>query len=107
MTHVFTQTASSALHTLSAEMRADAIFHTWTRKEAYAKALGNGLGLDLKQIDVSDALCVRNYAPNQYVNVHHSSCWSLKDLELGSGYAGSIVVEGYNWAIRCWKLEYD
>ena len=53
-----------------------AFFKTWTRKEAYIKAIGSGLSHPLDQFDVTEAI------PG----------WSILDLDAGSGYCAALAV---------------
>jgi 4'-phosphopantetheinyl transferase len=72
----------------------DRIFHTWwTRKEAYVKAVGGGLSIDLTSVDVAilDA---------QTLGARNIGRWSLSDLVMPSGYVGALAVEGEKPAIR-------
>ena len=107
ISNVFSQKELYSIQSLPMDMRTNALFQNWTRKEAFIKALGQGLSYDLKRIDVSAALGEKSIISNRNSDADNSYCWSLRDIELGPGYAGSIVVEGYNWALKCWKLECD
>lgn len=49
----FTVSERDALRNLPATARREAFFAAWTRKEAYLKALGDGLRAPLNSIDVS------------------------------------------------------
>ncbi len=69
----------------------------WTRKEAYIKADGRGMSLDLKRIDVLSL-------PGQVLQLGErparwSACrgWTLHDLDLGPGLAAALVAEGTEW----------
>ena len=105
--YVFSHKERSAIQSLPSELRRNASFQSWTRKEAYGKALGRGLDYNLKQLNVSNAFCERNLLSNRNNDAHDIRCWTIRDLELGPGYAGSIVAEGHDWAFQCWKLEND
>ena len=107
ISYVFSQKELYGIHSLPSDLRMIALFQNWTRKEAVVKALGKGLSYDLKQIDVSTALGEKSIISRRNSDTHDSCCWSLRDIEVGSGYAGSIVAEGYNWALKCWKMECD
>lgn len=58
--------------------RPAAFFRLWTRKEAYIKAIGTGLSHPLNEFDVT--------APIEN--------WSITDLEVGSGYAAALAING-------------
>ncbi len=78
-------------------------FRTWTRKEAYLKAKGQGLALPLDQIEVS-------WLPTDTPQLVHSPAlpeaaerWSLRDLDPGPGYVAALVVEGQGWQLSGWQ----
>ena len=72
--------------------RAAAFFACWTRKEAYLKASGNGLG---SPRDV--AVTLRPGVPERLVFVQGAPTepdrWELRSFEPGPGYVGAVAVE--------------
>jgi 4'-phosphopantetheinyl transferase len=97
----FSAREQAALSALPAELRAAAFFACWTRKEAYLKANGGGLSVELDSFDVALApgeparlLEVRGEAGGE-------QRWSLRALEPGSGYDGAVVAEGQSWRVCC------
>ena len=93
----------AALRALPADAQREAFFACWTRKEAYLKARGDGLALDLDQFDVSlvpgepAALLSTDGDPQE------ASHWSLQELNPGPGYAAALAVEGQDWQLKCWQ----
>jgi len=77
-------------------------FNCWTRKEAYIKAHGLGLSLPLDSFDVTlipnEPATLRATRPNLEETVR----WTLVSLEVGSGYAGALAVEGQDLEFRLW-----
>ena len=75
------------LNRLPSELRARAFLRFWTRKEAYAKARGEGLG-----------------ATNE---IAQPLDWSLYSLQPAPGYVAALVVEGSGWRVtqRCAPLD--
>jgi 4'-phosphopantetheinyl transferase len=82
------------LRALSSEHQCAAFFNCWTRKEAYIKALGEGLSHPLHRFTVSfiagepAALLSTDDDPEE------SSRWSLIELTPGPGYVAALAVSG-------------
>ena len=97
----FSPCESAALRSLSPELRREAFFRCWTRKEAYIKAHGQGLSLPLDQFDVSlhpdepAELLATRPDPDE------ARRWSMHGLMPEEGYVGALVVEGHSWRLWC------
>jgi 4'-phosphopantetheinyl transferase len=89
------------LSALPAEVKHEAFFNCWTRKEAYIKAHGEGLSLPLDQFDVSlapgepAALLATRSDPREALR------WSLQALTPGPDYVAALAVEGQGWHFTC------
>ncbi|GAC1567420.1 MAG: 4'-phosphopantetheinyl transferase superfamily protein [Vulcanimicrobiaceae bacterium] len=70
--------------------RRAAYFATWTRKEAYVKALGCGLGERTTTFDVSVDGLARLLRDERDPAAH--ARWRFCDLTVPDGYAGTVVV---------------
>ena len=90
------------LSALSPSERIEGFFNCWTRKEAYIKAIGEGLSIPLDQFDVT--LNPRDEAKIISIKGDSTlaSCWSLYPLTPAAGYAGALAVEGKNLRIKYW-----
>lgn len=78
-------------------MRDVAFFNCWTRKEAYIKAVGEGLSMPLDRFDVA-------FAPGEPARLlrtrgdeSEAARWSMRELDPGPGYIGALAVEGHGW----------
>ncbi len=93
----------SALRALPPAARASAFFDCWTRKEAYIKALGEGLSHPLHAFTVSltpgepAALLYTDDDPQE------AARWSLVELLPGEGYRAALAVEGVTTPLRYWR----
>ncbi|HEY7350646.1 MAG TPA: 4'-phosphopantetheinyl transferase superfamily protein [Ktedonobacterales bacterium] len=92
-----------ALQAVAAQDKQEAFLNCWTRKEAYVKARGLGLSLDLNLFDVSLApgepaalLATREEGQD-------SSDWSLHALSPGPGYVAALAVQGQPASLTCWQ----
>ncbi len=82
--------------------RDEAFFNCWTRKEAYIKAIGDGLSypldafqVSLKPGDNAALLHVRD-APQEVAR------WALHHLDPRVDYIGAIIVEGQDLSFSQW-----
>jgi 4'-phosphopantetheinyl transferase len=99
----FSKNEVAALRALPREAQSEAFFNCWTRKEAYIKAMGEGMSMPLDQFHVSlepgsAAALLGNLRDAQEV-----SRWSLRELAPGAGYVAAVAVEGNDWQLRCWQ----
>jgi 4'-phosphopantetheinyl transferase len=97
------QREKSRLREISENTRYKKYYTYWTRKEAFLKSVGTGLATDPKDVDVIKQSGQSDWVmqPNQIIGSHRQ--WSLLDLDLGSGYAASLAVEGKDIKLKCWK----
>jgi 4'-phosphopantetheinyl transferase len=72
---IFSPREYQAYAALEASQRASAFYRTWTRKEAYVKALGEGFYLALDRIDVSQL----------------QSGWQIESFNPAAGFVAAVV----------------
>jgi 4'-phosphopantetheinyl transferase len=78
---------------------AAAFLHYWTVKEAYAKALGVGLALDLREVGVDGPLDrPRLDLPDG------AREWQVRRLRTQPGFVGAVVANGGPWRMRLREL---
>jgi len=98
----FSEAEVSALRSLSPTLQTQGFFNCWTRKEAYIKALGEGLSHPLHRFVVSltpqDHACLISTEndPQEAAN------WSIIDLNPFPGYAAALAVRRPNSLLHCW-----
>jgi 4'-phosphopantetheinyl transferase len=89
---MFSAEESSTLAALHEEHRDVAFFTCWTRKEAYVKAVGDGLALPL---DCFTVTFLRGEAPRLTVHDEEGSPnWVVHPLPPVDGYAAALVTDG-------------
>jgi 4'-phosphopantetheinyl transferase len=88
---IFSADDFRAFQTLPPDERRAAFYRAWTRKEAYLKALGEGIATSLQQItvsfgadDVSGLTDTRDAA---------AAAWRLYGLPIPDGYAGALACD--------------
>jgi 4'-phosphopantetheinyl transferase len=99
----FSVNENAALRMLPESQRLEAFFDCWTRKEAYIKALGEGLTQPLDQFQVSlipgerAQLLSVNDVPEKVMR------WSMATLSPAPGYVGALAVKGADCNIEYWQ----
>ena len=87
---------------LPADVRERAFYDCWTRKEAFVKAIGEGLSHPLDSFDV-------RFAPGDEPAIERleggdPARWSLRALAPEAGYASALAVEAPGITLRCWSI---
>jgi 4'-phosphopantetheinyl transferase len=96
----FSPDEATALSALPVGARQRAFLQCWTRKEAYIKAKGEGLYLDLKSFEVFDSAesAVRLHIAN---NPKESARWTLADLDVPGNYVAALAIENQSCQVSC------
>lgn len=88
---------------LDRERQEVTFFTCWTRKEAYIKAIGEGLSLPLDRFEIS----ISPEEPAKLLSIQGDAQlaegWLLQDLKPASGYAAALAVAGFGFNISCWQ----
>lgn len=88
------------LRALPAEIQSEAFFSCWTRKEAYIKALGEGLSVPLDSFEVAFAPDVPAALLAVRVNPAEVARWSMYNIEVDKRYKAAVVVQGKGHQLR-------
>lgn len=99
----FSPSERTFLEALPVTDQQKAFFHFWTRKEAFVKAIGEGLSYPLDRFDVSP----RPGKPAALVRTPDHTGWFMTALAPASGWVGALVTnkEGLRLVPRRWIPE--
>jgi 4'-phosphopantetheinyl transferase len=102
----FSPLENTALRGVPPEVQHLAFFNCWTRKEAFIKALGEGLSHPLERFAVSlrpgePAALLQSEVPGEVAR------WSLRELLPGPSYVAALAAEGRDWRVRCWQWNWS
>ena len=86
----FAPAEARALRSMPTELRTEAFFNCWTRKEAYVKARGEGLSIDLSSFEVS----LRPGEPPRLMRGSDAAGWSFASLRLDNDFVVAIAAHG-------------
>jgi 4'-phosphopantetheinyl transferase len=95
--HFFSEEETAGLAKLPPKLAEEAFFGCWTRKEAYIKARGQGLGIPLR------SFTVRFAEKEQLVPDEAGALWSCYALEPAAGFSGAVVAAGEKWKLKYWE----
>jgi 4'-phosphopantetheinyl transferase len=79
-----------------------AFFRCWTRKEAFIKAIGDGLSYPLDRFAVVFAAGQPSALAHIDGDATAARAWSLYNLEPGEGHAGAVAIHAASCRLACW-----
>jgi 4'-phosphopantetheinyl transferase len=89
-----------AVAALPASEKYMGFFNCWTRKEAFVKAVGQGLSLPLENFDVSLTLGEPARLLATRPDAREAERWTMITPETQPGYAAAVVVEGWGMELK-------
>ncbi len=96
-----------ALEALPRDRRNGAFLACWTRKEAFVKAIGQGLTCPLDQFDVTvDPDEPAGLLATRW-DASDAQRWSMVSIDPGPEYIGAFAVEGQDLRLTCWQWDHD
>jgi 4'-phosphopantetheinyl transferase len=95
----FSPRENAILAKLANNIKHEAFFTCWTRKEAYIKANGQGISLPLEQIDVTLAPGEPAALLDTKWDSQEAQRWSLENIVTNHHYAAAVAVEGDGWKL--------
>lgn len=100
----FSASESATLLALPESQRSEGFFNCWTRKEAYLKAIGDGLSAPLNAFAVT---LVPGEAPRMLTlegSAERARRWSFTHLWPHEGYLGAVAIEAQGLAVATWTF---
>ncbi|HEY3919480.1 MAG TPA: 4'-phosphopantetheinyl transferase superfamily protein [Stellaceae bacterium] len=94
-----------ALEGLASDLRDLGFFLCWTRKEAYVKAVGDGisLGLDRFEVTLEPGTAARFLTLDG--SAEAAAAWSLHQLDPAPGYVGATAIRGHPKGLLGWTFD--
>ena len=99
----FSRAERETLAAQPAERKIEAFFACWTCKEAYVKAVGDGLAISLRSFDATFG---EGRPPALKTHLPEGECerWFLRRLEPAPGYVGALAARDFAGTVTAWSL---
>lgn len=101
----FSESERTVLRSIPFPAKEEAFFNCWTRKEAYLKAVGEGLAAPLDSFDVTLALDEPPRMLTLEGDPERAARWFFHHLRPAPDYVGAVAIEGGAWEVRTWSFE--
>ncbi len=101
----FSARENAAFEMVDTSLKPAAFFNLWTRKEAWLKATGKGIGHLLNQVEVS--FLPREPAKLLSLPGDSPSRWSLANLAPAPAFAAALAVACTAPALSCWHWNHE
>ena len=104
----FSESERVVLRGIPKESKEEAFFNCWTRKEAYLKAVGEGLAAPLDSFDVTLAPGEPPRMLTLRGDADAAARWWLEHFRLSPEYIGALALERQDpaerWEVRTWSF---
>jgi 4'-phosphopantetheinyl transferase len=80
--------------------RRNAFFQTWARKEAFVKAVGDGLHINLKHFSVSSEDTAENLLIDASACCLDTANWDIRSVSLPGPYAAAVALDCRDFAVE-------
>jgi 4'-phosphopantetheinyl transferase len=98
----FSRHERDALYAMPPDRTREAFFQVWTHKEAYSKALGQGVSRRWTQFSVSLTPGAVVEPSGAGTKARDDGLFTLCPLEPGAGYVAAVAAQGVGWHLHCW-----
>lgn len=96
----FSETEVAQLQALPGDQQMPAFFRGWTRKEAFVKAIGDGITYGLDQFDVE--LVPSKPAALLAIKGGSADAWQICHLDPSDDHVAAIALDSATVTLRCW-----
>jgi 4'-phosphopantetheinyl transferase len=100
----FSESERTVLRGLPAHQKEEAFFNCWTRKEAYLKAVGEGLAAPLDSFDVTLAPGEPPRMLTLEGDAARAARWTFQHFRPADQYIGALAIEGEPAADGAWRV---
>lgn len=101
----FSESEREVLRSIPFPAKEETFFNCWTRKEAYLKAVGEGLAAPLDSFDVTLAPGAPPRMLTLKGDAERAARWFFHHLRPAPDYIGAVAVEEGDWVVRTWGFE--
>jgi 4'-phosphopantetheinyl transferase len=102
--HHFTNSEIAAYQSLKGKRKIAGFYHCWTRKEAFIKAIGEGMSYPLDRFEVS----LVPEEPARLISIEgdteKAQRWTLKSFYPSKGYTAALAVKKSGLKVSYWQL---
>ncbi|HEX6898204.1 MAG TPA: 4'-phosphopantetheinyl transferase superfamily protein [Thermoanaerobaculia bacterium] len=100
----FSESERQVLRGIPFPAKEEAFFNCWTRKEAYLKAVGEGLAAPLDSFDVTLAPGEPPRMLTLEGDAERAARWFFHHFRPAPDYIGALAIEGGEWVVKTWEL---
>lgn len=96
----FSENECTSILRLPKALRTKRFFELWTCKEAYIKALGEGLSHPLNQFEIAQISNNTKSIVDLTQSLEESRAWSITSFQPSAGYIAALAVDNHDWRIK-------